>query len=214
MLLLLSLTINATAQNVSDIGISAGAAYYMGDINPSRHFYNASPAFGLLYRYNINPRWAARVNAYYVSLAGADADFPELQHPDRPYNPAQFKTSFLDAALQVEFNFVPYTPGLRPLDYTPYISAGIGSGLIMGSDTHAMNFISMPFGIGLKTTFSKRLNGGFEYSFRKTFNDMIDGIENPSGVSSLLHNNDWYSYIGVFITYKFFNFDVRCPAYE
>lgn len=215
-LLLLSLLplFAVQAQKVSDIGVSGGAAYYLGDINPDRHFYNPLPAYGFIYRYNINTRWAVRVNAYYVSLSGTDADFPGQLHPDRPYSPAQFSTSFLDAALQAEFNFMPYTPGIRPLDYTPYISAGLNTGLIMGSNTDAMNFAGLPFGIGVKTTLSKRISGGMEYSFRKTFSDRIDGLENPSGVSSLIHNNDWYSYIGIFITYKFFNFDVDCPAYE
>ena len=31
---------------------------------------------------------------------------------------------------------------------------------------------------------------------------------------SVIHNNDWYSFLGVFITYKFFNFAAECPAYK
>jgi len=216
LLLLLCFSYNffATAQKNSDIGIFAGASYYLGDINPGTHFYKAQPAFGVLFRYNVNPRLSVRANAYYISLSGSDADFPEILHPDRLYSPAVFKTSFLDAALQVEFNFLPYTPGIRPFDFTPYLTTGISTGLIMGSDAGAGNFASLPFGAGIKMTFTKRICGGMEYSFRKTFNDMIDGIENPSGVSSVIHNNDWYSYIGVFITYKFYNFAADCPAYE
>jgi len=204
----------ATAQKNSDIGIFAGAAYYMGDINPARHFYNALPALGIIYRYNANTRWSVRANAYYISLTGSDADFPELLHPDRPFSPAVFRTSFMDAALQAEFNFLPYTPGLRPFDFTPYLTAGLATSLIMGTDADALSFVSLPFGAGIKTTFTKRISGGAEWSFRKTFSDNLDGVDNPSGISSVIHNNDWYSYIGVFITYKFYNFAADCPAYE
>ena len=61
---------------------------------------------------------------------------------------------------------------------------------------------------------AKRVTAGAEWSFRKSFNDRIDGLENPSGVHSVIHNNDWYSFMGIFITYKFFNFAGDCPAYK
>jgi hypothetical protein len=38
-------------------------------------------------------------------------------------------------------------------------------------------------------------------------------VENQLG-NTLLNNNDWYSFIGVFITYKFFKFAADCPAYN
>jgi hypothetical protein len=28
------------------------------------------------------------------------------------------------------------------------------------------------------------------------------------------HNKDWYSIVGVFITYKIFDWGLDCPAYE
>ena len=202
------------AQQDGNVGVFGGTAFYLGDINPSRLFYRPSIAFGAIYRYNINQRYAVRANAYYISLSGSDADFPEIERPDRPFSPAIFKTSLIDVALQVEFNFLPYEPNRQSLDYTPYVTTGFSGGLVTNSDVDANNFISLPLGIGIKTTFTKRLSGGFEWSFRKTFNDRIDGVENPSGVRSAIHNNDWYSFLGVFITYKFFNFAVDCPAYD
>jgi hypothetical protein len=203
----------AIAQRNANFGVFAGTAYYMGDINPNRHFYNPNLSLGVLYRYNINTRYAFRGNAYYTRLSGSDLDFPEILHPDRPQSPAQFNTSLLDLAVQAEFNFLPFTPNVGKWAYTPYIATGIAAGLILSSDVGASNFLSVPLSAGLKVNLTSRISAGAEWSFRKTFSDKLDGIENPSGVYSFLHNNDWYSSLGVFITFKFFNFATKCPAY-
>jgi hypothetical protein len=211
-ILLLSLMVSGVtfSQPKANIGIFAGTAYYMGDINPNRHFYRSSLSLGALYRYNLNTRIALRLNAYYARLSASDLDFPKILHPDRPFRPAMFNTSLLDAALQIEFNFLPFTPNVGNWAYTPYISAGIAGALI----TSSRNFASIPFGIGAKVNLTSRISAGAEWSFRKTFTDRIDGIVNPSETGSLLHNNDWYSFLGVFITFKFFNFAADCPAYN
>ena len=202
------------AQRNANVGVFAGTAYYLGDINPNQHFYRPLVSLGAIYRYNLNTRFALRANAYYAHLSGNDLDFPEALHPDRPISPANFSTSLLDLALQIEFNFLPYTPNLGKWAYTPYISSGIAGALIIGTDVTAENLASFPFGIGVKVNLTSRISAGAEWSFRKTFTDRIDGLENPSGTSSLLHNNDWYSFLGVFITFKFFNFAKECPAYN
>ena len=204
----------AIAQRNTNVGIFAGTAYYMGDVNPNRHFYRPSTSLGIIYRYNLNKRYALRGNAYYAKLSGSDLDFPEILHPDRPFSPAVFNTSLIDLGLQVEFNFLPFTPNVGKWDYTPYISTGIAGALVLSSDAASDNLMSFPFGIGMKINRTSRISAGAEWSFRKTFNDRIDGLENPSGSFSFLHNNDWYSFLGVFITFKFFNFAAECPAYE
>jgi hypothetical protein len=204
----------AFPQRAANIGLFAGTAYYMGDINPNRHFYRPSVSLGLLYRYYLNTRYAIKANVYYAQLSGSDFDFPGQLHPDRPLSPATFHTSLIDLALSVEFNFLPYTPGIANWNYTPYISTGISGALIASSDRSSTNLLSVPFGLGVKFNVTKRITAGAEWSFRKTFNDRLDGLENPSGKYSVLHNNDWYSFLGVFITYKFFNFATACPAYK
>jgi hypothetical protein len=213
-ILFVSGTFPVIAQRNANIGLFAGTAYYMGDINPNRHFYRPSLSIGALYRYNLNTRYAIRGNAYYVHLSGNDLDFPEIQHPDRPFSPARFNTSLVDLNVQVEYNFLPFTPNVGQWAYTPYLATGFAGGLILSSDAGASNFVSFPFSAGVKINITSRLSAGAEWSFRKTFSDYIDGLDNPSGTASLLHNNDWYSFLGVFITFKFFNFAASCPAYK
>ncbi len=215
-LLIVCLPQISLAQRNSDIGAFAGISYYMGDINPNRHFYRPAPSLGLIYRYNINTRYSLRANAYYADLSGNDRDFPDRPNPDKPMSPpkSNFQTSLMDASLQVEFNFLPFASNEGKWAYTPYITAGITGSMIMGTNTDAVNTISFPFGIGVKVSITSRLGAGAEWGFRKTFSDSIDGVNNPSEVSSLIHNNDWYSVTGIFITYKFFNFATECPAYD
>ena len=65
------------AQNKSDLGLSLGAAYYMGDINPSTIFYSPKIHAGIVYRYNFNPRYVLKGELNYVALSGNDADFSD-----------------------------------------------------------------------------------------------------------------------------------------
>jgi len=215
-ILLLIPGVFACAQRNANFGLIGGVSYYMGDVNPSRHFYNPSYALGVIYRININPRYAVRGNAYYTTLSGSDEDFPQLLHPDhyRYLLPVSFTTSLLDMNVQGEFNFLPFTPNVGKFDWTPYISAGLGFSMALSTDVAAGHHLTLPFGIGAKLNLSKKISTGIEWSFRKTFTDLVDGLENPTEVQSLIHNNDWYSYLGVFITYKFFNYAEDCPAYE
>jgi len=212
--LLLTGCLSAFPQKNANVGIFAGTAYYMGDINPNRHFYRPSFSAGLLYRYNLNSRYAIKGNAYYAQLSGSDTDFPGILRPDRPGTPADFQTSLVDLGVHFEFNFLPYSPGFSNLAYTPYIFAGISGAMIISTSRRAEDLVAFPFGMGIKLNISRRITTGAEWSFRKTFNDRLDGLENPSGTSSILHNNDWYSFLGIFITYKFFNFAADCPVYE
>jgi hypothetical protein len=202
------------AQRNANFGIIGGISYYMGDINPGLHYYNPSFAIGAIYRINFNPRYALRGNAYYTTVSGSDLDFPNVLHPDRPYEPVTFSTSLLDMNLQVEFNFLPFTPNVGRYNFTPYVSCGLGFTMALSTNAGTNHHLTFPFGIGAKMNISKRMSTGLEWSFRKAFTDLIDGQENPTGDQSLIHNNDWYSYLGVFITYKFFNFAADCPAYE
>ena len=60
---------------------------------------------------------------------------------------------------------------------------------------------------------------GAEWGFRKTFNDLLDGWSPagqslvPENVKSFLHNNDWYSIVGIFASYKIFYERGKCEAY-
>ena len=123
-----------------------------------------------------------------------------------------------------EENFLPFVPNSGKWDCTPYVAGGLGYSLIVSSGVRTnltssyiknpVAHMTLPFGIGVKINLSRRVSAGGEWSFRKTFTDRIDFVQNPAGESSIIHNNDWYSFAGIFITYKFFKFAQDCPAYS
>ncbi len=194
------------AQRNDNIGIFAGTSYYYGDINPDRLFYSPGLAVGGIFRYNFNKRYAFRLNGYFTRLSGDPDDFSDMVHDIVPSD--AFNRYIFDASCQMEFNFFPHIPTIKKWDYTTYISGGVG--YVSVSDIP----VTIPFGVGVKLTVTNAICTGIEWSFRKTFNDIIDGTRNPTNINSVIHNNDWYSFLGIFVTYKFFDYSVDCPAYE
>ena len=198
--------IAAEAQRNDDIGVFAGSSFYYGDLNTSRLFYSPGLAMGGLFRFNLNKRYALRINAYFTRLSADPNDFS-----DRIYDvtaSSSFNKYIFDAACQMEFNFMPYMPTMKKWEYTPYVSAGVGYFSISNIP------VAIPFGAGLKINVTRTICAGVEWSFRKTFNDLIDDTRNATNINSLINNNDWYSFLGIFVTYKFFNFMSDCPAYD
>lgn len=209
--LLFFLTICAAGQRKSDFGISGGVSSYIGDINPGRLLYSPKPALGLLYRYNFNPRQALRANILIGGLRGNDKDFTNAFQQSRA---AFFSTFIGELAIQYEFNFFPYSTEGKLFDYSPYIAAGAGLVFSGSGNTDIVPLI--PLSAGFKINVLKNLGLEAEYGFRKTFYDNFDGLKDlidPSDYD-VIHNNDWYSFTGVSLTWKFMNKFVGCPAYN
>ena len=202
----------SNAQRKVDLGVFSGGSYYLGDINQSRQLYAPSIAIGGFYRYNMNPRYSIRGNIYYCGLKGDARDFNNVFQDS--IRKSRFEARILDVALQFEFNFLPYDTRGKKWDYSPYVAGGIGFSFI--SSTSSLTYkIVLPIGVGLKVNVAKKLSAGMEWGFRKTFYDGLDGLENwnDPGYPSRFHNYDWYSFTGIFVTYKIFHYRDDCPAY-
>ncbi len=210
-LLFVSIIVPASAQRDSDYGVYLGTSSYYGDINTSNYLYSPSSAIGAIYRYNFNPRQAFRANVYYGLLKGNDLDFNNDFQQNRA---ASFTNSVFEVALQYEFNFFPYTTTGKWWDYTPYFAAG--AGLAFVSSPTATYTPVIPLAVGVKINVYKNIGLEAEYGFRKTFYDNFDGlIDNidPED-NSWAHNNDWYMFAGVTLTWKMFHNLSSCPAYD
>ncbi|MDP1614924.1 MAG: DUF6089 family protein, partial [Methylococcales bacterium] len=97
---------------------------------------------------------------------------------------------------------------------------------------------SIPFGIGAKYSFNKRLCFSAEWGLRKSFTDYLDDVSqtyyldgsqiNPANPEEVLSDptfqhqamqergnsttNDWYNFTGISLTYKFRLFNKnKCP---
>ncbi|OFX84331.1 MAG: hypothetical protein A2W99_01015 [Bacteroidetes bacterium GWF2_33_16] len=203
------------AQGRAEYGLFLGTSYYNGDINHSQQFYSPSLGAGLIAKYNINKHIIVGLKGYYGMLNGNDADF---NNPENQLRMASFSTSVIDISVNVEFNFMSFTSSgfLRKNDerFTPFVFIGIGGNYVFNSSGFS-NPISIPFGLGIKYNIFERVTLGLEWSFRKTFNDQIDGVINiqDSENTPTIHNDDWYSFCGIFVTYKVFKEAIDCPAY-
>ena len=118
-----------------------------------------------------------------------------------------------ELAAQYEFNFLPYTTQGKLWDFSPYFAAGAGVVFINTVTTSVEPVI--PFSIGFKVNIHKNMGLEAEYGFRKTFYDNFDGLNDMIAGEDrgLIHNNDWYSFTGIVLTWKIYNRLAGCPAY-
>jgi hypothetical protein len=168
------------------------------------------PAGGIFYRLNLNPRQALRLNLFLGGVNGNDLDFKNAFQQARA---ASFSGSTGELALQFEFNFLPYSTAGKRWNYTPYFAGGAGIAFI---NTASFSYIPViPFSIGFKINIYKNIGLEAEYGFRKTFYDNFDGLKDLVAPSDfgLIHNNDWYTFTGIAVTWKIYNKLAGCPAY-
>lgn len=190
----------------------------MGDLNQSSLFYSPSLAYGLFYKLNLNVRYAV-ASGFNISKLRGSGQLDNIPAT----SPSDFSTQMADFFLRFEINFLPYNPNSPKDNFTPFVHGGMAYSKIISSTQNAQNHLSIPFGFGFKYNLNDDVDFGVEWSLRKTFNDAIDGDGGnlPSNFSNFgnenfsyfLHNNDWYSFVGLFITFKFINFAEKCPAY-
>ncbi len=215
---------SALAQKKVDMGIFFGGAYYQGDINYARLFYQVNPSYGVLYRFNLNKRWAFRGSLIMSSLSGTDKDFT---YGYQILRNRSFFTPLVDVSAQAEFNFKNYHIGKKKYPNSPY--AFLGASFIIASYAENPYIFGIPFGLGYKQNIGKRFGIGLEWGYRKTFTDYIDKLSGdrlypaivtkPSQKNSLkqrgnFRNTDWYSIFGLFITYKLLPGRTACYIYN
>lgn len=202
--LLLFATVPAVAQ-VSELGLTGGVTYYVGDINPYAHWpVNSHLGGGLMYRYNFDEHYAVRVQGLYSRLEAWD------RHADDPLQVQRnlgFRTVLLEASALLEVNFFPY----RGLDknsrtWTPFVFAGLGyfhtdpEALLddtwyhlqplgtegQGGNGYALNQMCLPFGAGLKLALTPKLDLQVEWGLRRTWTDYIDDVSGVYADNDLL----------------------------
>ena len=117
-----------------------------------------------------------------------------------------------------------------------------GQGLTGQPGLYSLTSFSIPFGLGLKVNFLRNFSFGAEWGMRKTFTDYLDDVSttyydpdilafqrseataqlaDPSKIKHITGTargnsttKDWYSFAGIWLTFKLFNNNDNCPAYE
>ena len=207
LLILIFISANTKGQEKANIGILSGGSYYLGDINTSKQFYKIRPLYGAIYRYNINKRYAIRSSFFKGRFAADDNDSKYKYQKDRNIS---FVTNIYDFTIQCEFNFFPYiTTDVKKNKWTPYVLAGFTAFQAKEFD------LAIPIGVGVKYNYNKRIGIGIEWVFKRAFHDDLDFADTfkSNKQISYVKNKDWYSLVGLFITYKF-DTAIDCHAYD
>ena len=231
-LAIILLLADQTVSQNQEFGLFLGGSYYNGEINPNKHVLVVSrPAGGIFYDYHLNERYYFRTIGTYGQIQVDDNltdiglnNFRDLQLSARVIDlSGQIHFNFFEFGRGV--NNKPYTPyifaGLSIFNVNPSVSSmNSDTATAFPKESYSRNLTSVafPFGAGFKAIFGT-ICLGLEWNFRKTFTDDFDGIDNqyqtgnvngeiprqgqPLGFQKGIINTwDWYSFIGLTISYR------------
>lgn len=175
-----------------EVGVLIGGAYYIGDLNPSKHFNLTQPAFGVFYRFTPNYRYAFRGGFNFGNIVGDDSQSENADQLQRNLN---FKSRIIEFNVVSEFNFLEYRISNDKYKFTSYLFLGLDvfsfnprGGLDNNwydlqplrtegqSKKYKLVQVGIPFGIGVKMNVSKKVGIGFEWGPRKIFTDYLDDV--------------------------------------
>lgn len=184
------------------VGINAGAMIYQGDLTPSSFgsYKTASFTWGISAAKILNPYFAIRANAVFGKLQGNDAAYDDpAWRKSRNFNFTTPVTELNAQLLWSPYGNNSHETGQR---FTPYLFAGAGVSFVNISrdyssmDTTIFVFSSkeqnglkrdsaqrlprtlfvLPVGAGVSYYLSSRLSLNYEFGFRYTFTDYLDGF--------------------------------------
>jgi hypothetical protein len=183
-----------------EIGISAGAAHYFGDLNTNVSLNRPKPAFGIFFRKQFGNYTALRVSAHYAQLGYSDIYNKDNEYQQR--RNLSFNTNIFELAVQGDFNFYKFLAGDPYSRFTPYITFGVGlfsydpyayyqgrkvylrplgtegQGSATYPDRKPYNTMTfcVPLGVGVKYALTEKFNLGFEIVHRFTGTDYLDDV--------------------------------------
>ncbi len=202
--LFLTISLAGFSQKGYEIGALAGFSNYFGDINPDFSLKTPGPSLVLVGRYNFNTRTSLRLDLGGGRLVGKDK---LSENPFQQSRNLSFRTNYIDASLNFEFNFFNLIHGSREHYYTPYIFGGLvfayynpkanlddrwyalrdlGTEGQREGDEYARVAGGMGYGIGLKMDFNYEWSLNVELSVRQLGTDYLDDVSTVYPVMSEL----------------------------
>lgn len=202
-LLLIFWLTTANAQR-AEVGINAGGAGYMGDLNQNNPLKISGISAGAFARINFDPYWGLGLHYTYGNVKADDAKSNNLDFKQRNLS---FYSAIHEFSIQGNLNFFDIYSPISKKRFTPYIYAGIGGFLFEprrkavggGSDpilrlwqtegpeeAYRNYAIVVPYGAGAKYKLSENLTAFSQIGYRTTFTDYLDDV---SGVYPAL--NAW-----------------------
>ena len=184
---LLSFSSVLLAQRI-EVGMSVGAANYVGDLAPTMVASETHPSFGLFGRYALSSSFAFKAEISFTQLSGSDKNFSF----NAPRN-LSFRSDITEYSGVIEFNFLKY--GLNVLDkkFTSYVFLGVAMfeynpetyfendwyslrDIKTEGQSYGTSSFAIPFGMGIKWNIARNFSLESNIGFRKTFTDYIDDV--------------------------------------
>lgn len=182
-----------------EFGIGLGAGHYFGDLNTRAWLNRAKIAGSIFFRKNFGNYIAARIGASFARLGYSDIYNTHNEYMYR--RNLSFNTNVWELAVQGDFNFFRFMPGEPGMNFTPYVTLGVGvfsydpfaylqgekiflrplgtegQGTTANSTGQYSSMgISLPIGAGVKYALNERINIGFEILHRFTNTDYLDDV--------------------------------------
>ncbi len=218
-LFLIFLSQMAKAQ-IHEIGVFAGGSNFIGDVGPTTYIYPKQPAFGVLYKWNKNPRYSWRFSALHSKVKARDAKSDNFARVQRDYN---FENNITEFSAGFEFNWYEFNLHKSGFIATPYLYSGLSYYLSdnLYVDNKKYNSsgntggLAIPIIAGYKMRISDNFVLGLEAGARYTFADDIDGsFPKSEDLRNLrfgnLNSKDWFVFSGLTLTYTFGNKPCYC----
>jgi hypothetical protein len=207
------LLFNFAQAQLHEIGVFLGGSNVVGDIGSTRYVNPNEVAYGIVYKWNLHPRYSWRFSYTQSKVTGDDANATDAA---RKVRGLRYQNNVKEIAAGFEFNFNDFDLNTFDKKITPYVFTGVSyimyEGLFFPTDrarfdsTHGT--VGIPMTLGVKTNFLRNFVIGAEVGARYTFADDIDG-SNPTNknIEQLrfgnINSNEWIMFTGFTLTYTF-----------
>lgn len=180
-----------------EIGISVGAAHYFGDLNTRASINRPKPVVGLMFRKQFGSYIGLKVSGHYAQLGYSDR---YSKNEVQKLRNLSFNTNIFELAVQGDFHFFKFIPGIPGYQFTPYVTLGAGifsydpyaylqnekfylrplntegQTLIPGKKSYSTMALCLPIGVGFKYNIKGNTNMFVELSHRFTNTDYLDDV--------------------------------------
>ena len=211
---------------IHELGTFIGGSNTIGDVGSSYPVYANSPAVGLIYRWNLTTRFAARANFMSSNLKSYDFYAQDLSRFNRFFT---IDNQVFEFSAGFEVNFFEFNLHDDDKEFSPYLFAGVSyfqHDLFVIQETSSTPIITkydsemqyaIPLIVGVKASISPLFVIGFETGIRYTFTDNLDGSNpigpyknDPTVKHGSLYNKDWYVFTGFTFSYTFGQIPCYC----
>lgn len=217
LLLLLLLPLAVHAQRGVEGGFLLGGSTYYGDLAETFiGFQEVNLVYGVNLRFNFTRNLSLRIAASQTKLTGDDANNPTLFVRDFRFTADLFETAIL-GEIHILGKEGYNIQGKINRKIVPYLFTGIAFTLAdaqvdasnsepkfirepFPEENDKADFISLPFGAGIRYIGANSYSIGLEAGMRAVFSDYLDGIS----INGRPDRNDWYLFVGVTGSYLFY----------